>query len=607
MAASAPAAQATSGETPQPRSSLLTGFSTADTHKAIQDNVYVILGHGAVQRRILCTGILSAVVLLMHALGSRLFTHDVHHWCAPPHELRDVPVDVWRNVAIPLGPDGKPSQCDVYDPPIAHDGEERHLVPCQQWDYDTVSKGDSIISRWDLVCSHVWLFKVIMVAYMLGAALCVPMAGLLADRVGRRPAIMGCVLALLCFSIGCAVSQTLIMYVVTRFFVAASSCSAQVLIFILLYEMTGNERRALYGILDTAVGVTTVSPVLRLTSLLKPHWDLAHAFLVVPTAMLVFWCYLLEESPCWLLVTGRARSAEHVVMLAAKTNGVDPHKARLTFKALREQLKKLESASTASSATDTFAMTTTFRRRAFAVVLCWFSVNFTYYGLIERDVATEDLWLAVGTFLQAALYAIVWRHLYSHGQRETFFIALGLLGILMVFQVAVHFAGVTALFALANTVVVSMSAVTLSVNYCYTADVFPTVVRSLGLALSYAVGRLGVLAAGFLEELAYIRSETSVNLLMTVLVLLSAAALQWLPEIFVEKRQADPSQASLNPDQRKKNMQKSLTPVDTTLKQSCAGKRSRKARKIKSPSRSNASPPPEPKDKAADQDMALKP
>ncbi|KAH7959010.1 hypothetical protein HPB49_007296 [Dermacentor silvarum] len=483
---------------------------------------------------------------------------------------------------------------------MQHGDDERHVVPCEHWQYDTANRGDSIISRWYLVCSHVWLFKVITVAYMLGAALCVPMAGLLADRVGRRPAILGCVISLLCFSIGCAVSQTLAMYVVTRFFVAASSCSVQVLIFILLYEVTGSERRALYGIIDTAVGMITVSPVLRLVSLL------AHAFLVLPTAMLVFWCYLLDESPSWLLATWRARSAERVVMVAAKTNGVDFQKARLTFMALRDQVKKLEPMSSMSSASDTFAMTATFRRRAFAVVLCWFSVNYTYYGLLVRDVSTEDLWFAARILLQAALYAIVWWHLHSHGQRETFLIALGLLGIVMVLEVAVHFAGVTVLFAPANTVVVSVSAVTLSVNYGYTAEVFPTIVRSLGLAVSYAAGRLGVLAVSLLQELAEIKSESSANLLMTVLVLLSAAALHWLPEIFVEKRKVAATPASSSPGQRKKDMQKSLALMNTTSMQSRIGKRSRKASKAKSQSRSTGISP-EPKDNASDQRMPPKP
>ncbi|KAH7956728.1 hypothetical protein HPB52_012209 [Rhipicephalus sanguineus] len=232
-------AQATPVNSPRPEASLITGFSIAETHKAIQDNVYVIVGHGTFQRRVLFTGMLSVVTLLMHALGSQLFTHDVLHWCAPPYELRDVPASVWRNVAIPLGLDGEPSQCSVYDPPIPHgEDDERRVVPCDRWQYDTADEGDSIVSRWDLVCGHVWLFKAIKAANMMGAVMCVPMAGLLADKVGRRPTILACAVALLCFSIGCGASQTLAMFLPT-------SCSVQLLIFILLYEVTGNERRAL--------------------------------------------------------------------------------------------------------------------------------------------------------------------------------------------------------------------------------------------------------------------------------------------------------------------------------------------------------------------------
>ncbi|KAL1486253.1 hypothetical protein MTO96_031462 [Rhipicephalus appendiculatus] len=445
--------------------------------------------------------------------------------------------------------------------------DERRVVPCDHWQYDAADKDDSIVSRWDLVCGHVWLFKTIKAANMLGAALCVPIAALAAGA-----------------------SETLAMFLVSRFFVSATSCSVQLLVFILLYEVTGNERRALYGVLDTAVGTTTVPPVVNLVARLKPHWNTAHAFLSLPTAMLVLWCYLLDESPSWLLATWRMRSAEQVILAAAKTNGVDIAKARLTYKALREQVKKFEPMSSMSSAGDTIIMTATFRRRAFSVALCWFSVNFTYYGLLARDASTEHLSLAIRTLLQVALYAAVWWYLHSHGQRETFFVMLGLLGVLLAVQVAITFAGVAVLLALANAVVVSVSAVTLSVNYGYTAEVFPAIIRSLGLAISYAVGRLGVLTASFLE-LFKTEREYCVTLLMTGLVLLSAAALQWLPEIFVEKRKAAPSEASLSPDQRKKDLQASLSPPGSAPKQGRSGKRSKKARKVKSSSGNTVASP----------------
>ncbi|KAH7955694.1 hypothetical protein HPB52_002892 [Rhipicephalus sanguineus] len=185
--------------------------------------------------------------------------------------------------------------------------DERRVVPCDRWQYDTADEGDSIVSRWDLVCGHVWLFKAIKAANMMGAVMCVPMAGLLADKVGRRPTILACAVALLCFSIGCGASQTLAMFLLL----------GAAVIFILLYEVTGNERRALYGVLDTAVGTTTVPPVVHLVAQLNPRWNMAHAFLSLPTAILVLWCYLLDESPSWLLATWKTRSAEQVIIAAA--------------------------------------------------------------------------------------------------------------------------------------------------------------------------------------------------------------------------------------------------------------------------------------------------
>ncbi|XP_077508536.1 solute carrier family 22 member 7-like [Amblyomma americanum] len=578
------------GSSQQVSSLLLTGFTTTDQRNAIQENVYVILGHGGFQRRVLFTGMLSVVVLLQHALANWLFARDVSHWCAPPPDLLDIPTDVWRNVAIPLGADGKPSSCDVYDPPFPPEeaDEDRRVVRCRRWQYDAVHRGNSIMSRWDLVCDQAWLLTVSKAAYMLGATLFVPLAGLASDKVGRRPAILFSVTALLAFCIGCSGSQTFAMFLVTRFFVSASSCSLQVLIFILLYEVTGSDRRALYGVLDTAVGTTVVAPTLHLLSRLQPRWELAHMILILPTAVLALWCYLLEESPSWLLAVWNTRAAERVILIIAEQNGVDLVKARATFQALKQQIKKQTPQVTTTSGSDSI-VPGTFARRAFSVVLCWFSVNFTYYGLVLRNVDSGDIWRAVHVVLQVLLYAAIWRFLQSRGQRETFSIMLGLLCTLMTFQASVQFAGATPLFALADAAVQCVSSATLSVNYGYTAEVFPTVIRSVGLSISYSAGRLGVLAVGTLMAFTDRGSAVYINLLMTILILLSAAAIQWLPEIFVEKRKQVVTPADMTEKQRKAVIQASLSPTATSpaRERRRSPRRARKAKSpVKSPSKS---------------------
>ncbi|KAK8764121.1 hypothetical protein V5799_033269 [Amblyomma americanum] len=90
-----------------------------DTRAAVETAVYAILGHGSFQRRIMACSLLSMVVLLCHSLAYRAIASPVDHWCArPPNLQRVVTVQTWKNVAIPVEPDGSLSRCDVYDPPM---------------------------------------------------------------------------------------------------------------------------------------------------------------------------------------------------------------------------------------------------------------------------------------------------------------------------------------------------------------------------------------------------------------------------------------------------------------------------------------------------------
>ncbi|KAL1478198.1 hypothetical protein MTO96_016387 [Rhipicephalus appendiculatus] len=76
------------GAATHPVSSAPTLVLVSDTRMFIQENVYAILGHGNFQRRLLFTGMLSVVVLLLHAFANFLIGRDVDHWCRPPERSK---------------------------------------------------------------------------------------------------------------------------------------------------------------------------------------------------------------------------------------------------------------------------------------------------------------------------------------------------------------------------------------------------------------------------------------------------------------------------------------------------------------------------------------
>ncbi|XP_037515104.2 organic cation transporter-like protein [Rhipicephalus sanguineus] len=279
---------------------VLTSFHRAeDTKEAVETALYAILGHGAFQRRIMTCSLLSMVVLLCHSLAYRAIASPVDHWCARPATLGAMPVQLWKNVAIPVYPDGSFSRCTVYDPPLpANDllDENRHPVPCESWEYATKFRNRSIVSEWDLVCQRRRLVQLSSAAYMAGAMLCVPVVGLLSDRAGRKPVITGSVSVLILAAIVCSTTHSFIVFVLSRMIVSAMSSAAQVLSFILLYEVTAPDRRAAYALLATATGIMLMPVVLELVAAAQFSWPATQLLLLMPTVSLVYSHYLLEVS-----------------------------------------------------------------------------------------------------------------------------------------------------------------------------------------------------------------------------------------------------------------------------------------------------------------------
>ncbi|KAK8758043.1 hypothetical protein V5799_004326 [Amblyomma americanum] len=444
--------------------------------------------------------------------------------------------------------------------------EERREVACNRWDYNATDVGDSVVSMWDLVCEHQWLYSISSSVYIMGPLCLVPVAGIMADRVGRRPVILASAVTMLLASMAASTTKALGAFLMARFILSAATSATSVLNFIVLYEVTGNEHRALYILLANIVG-TTVPPVLySLLSLLRPSWRLSHALFVAASAIVLACCYSLEESPVWQLATWRIRQAESTVLHVAKYNGVDGAKARATFRALKRQLEKRETASGAGTgSSESILLSASFRRRAVSIILSWFGVNFAYYASRMEHTGFEAHWEVSAHLFKILLLIALYYSLKRRGQRFTLSVVLALLSVCGAFQTVSYELKLSIAMPLSKLMVLTATTAAMCVNYTYAGEVFPTAIRSVGFCISYSVGRVGVLLVTLINAFTEDQRILSLNVVMTVLSLVSAVAVQWLPEIFShQKKDADPG--PLDAEQRKEALKTFLHPWRSSAK-----------------------------------------
>ncbi|KAK8778617.1 hypothetical protein V5799_020043 [Amblyomma americanum] len=376
-------------------------------------------------------------------------------------------------------------------------------------------------------------------------------------------------------SLCAAGSQSFPLFLMARFVVAGSASAASLMLFTMIFEVTVNERRALYSLGATSIGGTVPLMLLELVSLFRPSWELAQALLLLPTVLLLIWCNSVEESPSWLIATSQLRMAQQVVLSVAKINGLDVSKARQAFQRLKQQIRPKDqahstsvSASSSSTTTEGALQATVFYRRALSVAIAWFNLTFVYYNLAIMAVKRGGHSKAAHFGVQVLIFFGICWLLTKKGQRETLTAVLSSVAVGAAAYFAASFLALSALIPSLRSLVLCLCTGALAICYGYTAEVFPISIRSTGICLSYTVGRLGALLSSFLTAFEGVTDSVAMEAAFAVLMLLSAVAVQWLPEVFLNKKTTKPSSpVVLSPEERKKALKASLAATPSPRQQ----------------------------------------
>ncbi|XP_069463864.1 solute carrier family 22 member 16 [Ambystoma mexicanum] len=411
------------------------------------------------------------------------------------------------------------------------------IFPCSDgFLYDQTKVKSSVVTEWDLVCEREWLAKFIQPTFMLGVLLGAVLFGDVADRMGRRPVIWFTSTGQFLFGIAVAFTSDYYSFVIVRFLLAMVSSGYLVVIFVYVTEYVGIKARtwaSMHVHAAFAVGIMVVA----LVGYLVRTWWLYQICLSLITLPFVLCCWKLPETPFWLLSQGRNGEVQTLMNTMQRCNRVSKPLMLSELYPLSEEgllVKMPEENETNSikkhNMIDLFS-NWSITRRTITVWLIWFTGSLGYYVFSLSSVnlgGNEYFNLFLAGAVEIPAYIIACIGMDNLGRRNTLapFLLLSALICGLIMLIPQDF---TVLSIVANMSGKFSIGVAFGLIYLYTAELYPTIIRSLAVGSGSMMCRVGSIVAPFCVYLMDVWIFLP-QLLVGIMALLAGVLTLMLPE-----------------------------------------------------------------------------
>ncbi|XP_020946784.1 solute carrier family 22 member 16 isoform X2 [Sus scrofa] len=371
--------------------------------------------------------------------------------------------------------------------------------------YDKSKWRSTVVTEWDLVCNREWFGRLIQPVFMLGVLLGAAVFGYLSDRTGRRVILWTTSIGVFLCGIGVAFTFDYYSFMIARFLLAMVGSGYLVVVFVYVTEFVGMKSRTWASIhLHSFFAFGTM--VVALTGYFVRTWWIYQIILSMVTVPFVLCCWMLPETPFWLLSEGRYEEAQKVIDRMAKWNRTRSFK-------LSELLSLAGSgpAGTKASPVEKHSLSDLFYdcsigTRTLIVWLIWFTGCFGFYSFSLNSVnlgGNEYLNFFLMGIVEIPAYIFVCVGMDRLGRRCI--LGFSLLssavtnGVIMVIPQDYHVCLMVATMAGKFSIGAAFGLI-----YLYTAELYPTIVRSLAVGSGSMVSRVGSIMAPFCVYLSSI-------------------------------------------------------------------------------------------------------
>lgn len=424
----------------------------------------------------------------------------------PPHHCRPPPnaslvtagdLEAW----LPQGPRGRPESCLRFatlrrGPPLTNSTTANlteAMEPCTDgWVYDNSTFLSTIVTEWDLVCSHRALRQLAQSLYMVGVLLGAMSFGHLADRLGRRKVLILNYLQTAVSGTCAAYAPNFPLYCTFRLLSGMSLASISINSMTINVEWMPIHTRAYVGAL---IGYTYSLGQFLLAGLAYavPHWRHLQLLVSVPFYAFFLYSWFFIEPARWLSSRGRLDLTLSTLQRVARINGKQAEAAKLSLEVLRTSLQKeLTLDKGQASATDLLRCPA-LRRLFLCLSMLWFATSFAYYGLVmDLQGFGVSIYLIQVIFGAVDLPAklVCFLVINSLGRRPAQAASLLLAGICILVNAVIPQDQTVVRTSLA---VLGKGCLASSFNciFLYTGELYPTVIRQTGLGMGSTLARVG--------------------------------------------------------------------------------------------------------------------
>nr|XP_060494248.1 solute carrier family 22 member 14 isoform X3 [Panthera onca] len=399
------------------------------------------------------------------------------------------------NLTLPREPNGSFQTCLMYLP-VAWDLDSiiqfglNHTESCQDgWIYPDTKKR-SLVNEFDLVCGKEQNSESMQTMFAAGILTGSLIFGLMSDKLGRCPTILMSLLGLIIFGFGTAFVNTFHQYLFFRFGVSQALVGYTISSVSLATEWLVAEHRSHAIILEHCFFSVGVMFLTGLANSL-PHWRLLFLVGGAPVFPLIFYIWILPESPRWLLMNGKLEEAKQMLCYAA---GVNKKTIPLS---LLDKLQLPRKKVTKASVLD-FYNNRHLRRVTLVMGCVWFTVSYSYFTLCFKlkDFAMNIRFGQVIPGIVEVPARLCCIFLLEQIGRKWSLVASLFQGTLTCLLILILPPELKSIMVLMVALGEFSLAASVTVFFIYTAELLPTVLRATGLglvSLAWAAGAISSL------------------------------------------------------------------------------------------------------------------